>query len=37
MKFYIHKSTYFYLVKVFSKVTNTFLYTNEKETKQEIL
>jgi len=36
MKFYIHTTIYFYQMKVFSKVTNTFLYINQKETKQKI-
>jgi hypothetical protein len=36
MKFYIHIITYFYQMKVFSKVINIHLYTNQKETKQEI-
>jgi hypothetical protein len=36
MKLYIHTTTYFYQVNVFPKVTNTHLYTNQKETKQEI-
>ncbi len=31
--FYTHTTTYFYQVKVFSKVTNTHLYTNEKKIK----
>jgi hypothetical protein len=35
MKLYIH-ITYFYQMKLFSKVTNIHLYTNQKETKQEI-
>jgi hypothetical protein len=30
MKFYIHITTYFYQVKIFSKVTNIHLYTNKK-------
>ncbi len=36
VKLYIYTTTYFYQVKVFSKVTNTFLYTIQKETKQKI-
>jgi hypothetical protein len=36
MKLYIHTTTYFYQVKVFPKVTNTLLFTNQKEIKQEI-
>jgi hypothetical protein len=36
MKLYIHTTTYFYQMKVFSNVTNTHLYTNQKEIKQEI-
>jgi hypothetical protein len=36
MKLYIHKATYFSQVKVFPKVTNTHLYTNQKETQQKI-
>jgi hypothetical protein len=36
MKFYIHTTTYFYSMKVFPKVSNTHLYTNQKETKQKI-
>jgi hypothetical protein len=36
MKFYIHTTTYFYQMKVFPKVTNTHLYTNQKKSKQEI-
>jgi hypothetical protein len=35
MKLYIHTIIYFYEVKVFSKVTNTHLYTNQKKIKQE--
>jgi len=35
MKLYIH-TTYFYKVKVFSTVTNTHLYINQKEIKQKI-
>jgi hypothetical protein len=36
MNIYIHTTTYFYQVKVFPKVTNTHLYINQKEIKQEI-
>jgi hypothetical protein len=36
MKLYIHTITYFYQVKVFSKITNTHLYINQKEIEQEI-
>jgi hypothetical protein len=36
MKLYIHTTTYFYQMKVVPKVTNTHLYTNQKEIKQEI-
>jgi len=36
MKLYIHIITYFYQMKVFPKVTNTHLYINQKENKQEI-
>jgi hypothetical protein len=36
MKFYIHTIIYFYQMKEFSNITNTHLYTNQKETKQEI-
>jgi len=36
MKIYIHTTIYFYQVKVFPKVTNTHLYINQKEIKQEI-
>jgi hypothetical protein len=36
MKLYIHITIYFYQMKLFSKVTNTYLYINQKETKQEI-
>jgi hypothetical protein len=36
MKLYIHTIIYFYQVKVFPKVTNTHLCTNQKEIKQEI-
>jgi hypothetical protein len=36
MKLYIHTTIYFYQVKVFLKVTNTHLYINQKESKQEI-
>jgi hypothetical protein len=36
MKIYIHNTTYFYQMKVIPKVTNMHLYTNQKETKQEI-
>jgi hypothetical protein len=37
IKLYIHTTIYFYQVKVFPKVTNTHLYTNQKEIKQKIL
>jgi len=32
----LHSYNIFYQVKVFLKVTNTHLYTNKKETKQEV-
>ncbi len=35
MKHYIH-TTYFYQMRVFPKFTNTHLYINQKEIKQEI-
>jgi hypothetical protein len=35
MKLYIHTTTYFYQVNVFSKVMNTHLYTNQKKNKQK--
>jgi len=31
MKLYSHKTTYFYQMKLFSKVTNTHLYINQKK------
>ncbi len=34
MKLYIHITTYFYEVKMFSKVTNIHIYIIQKETKQ---
>jgi len=36
MKFYIHTTIYFYQVKMFMKLTNIHLYTNQKEIKENI-
>jgi hypothetical protein len=36
MKLYIQTTTYFSQVKMFSKITNTHLYINQKKIKQEI-
>jgi hypothetical protein len=36
MKLYIHTTTYLYQMKLFPKVTNIHVYTNQKEIKQEI-